>query len=57
MDAVLEEPFDSLFSSYKIDLKTKIRGSDLVFDCVDLLFYKCNKINLNHGGSCIDSAN
>ena len=31
-----------------------IKGSDLDFDYVDSLYYKCHKI-LNHGGSHIDS--
>ena len=30
-------------------------GSDFVFDCVHLLYYKCHKINPNRGGSYIDS--
>ena len=32
-----------------------MKGSDFVFDCVDLLYYKCHKINPNHVGSYIDS--
>ena len=32
-----------------------MRGSEFVFDYVQLLYYKCHKINLNHGGSYIDS--
>ena len=31
-------------------------GSEFIFDCVQLLYYKCHKINPNHGGSYIDSA-
>ena len=30
-------------------------GSDFIFDCVHLLYYKCHKINPNRGGSYIDS--
>ena len=30
-------------------------GSDFIFDCVQLLYYKCHKINPNRGGSYIDS--
>ena len=26
-----------------------------VFDSVDLLYYKCHQVSLNHRGSCIDS--
>ena len=32
-----------------------MRGSEFVFDYVQLLCYKCRKINLNRGGSYIDS--
>ena len=34
-----------------------MRGSEFVFDYVQLLYYKCHKINLNCGGSYIDSPN
>ena len=33
-----------------------MRGSDSIFDCVHLLYYKCHKINFKQGGSYIDSA-
>ena len=32
-----------------------MKGSDFVFDYAHLLYYKCHKINLNRGGSYIDS--
>ena len=32
-----------------------IRGSEFVFDYVQLLHYKCHKWNLNRGGSYKDS--
>ena len=32
-----------------------MKGSEFVFDYVHLLYYKCHKINLNRGGSYIDS--
>ena len=32
-----------------------MRGSEFVFNYVQLFYYKCHKINLNGGGSCIDS--
>ena len=31
-----------------------MKGSEFFFDCVQLLYYKCHKINLNCGGSYID---
>ena len=32
-----------------------MKGSEFIFDYVPLLYYKCHKINLNCGGSYIDS--
>ena len=50
-DEVVKELFDSLKNRYQNDLKSK-KGSD---DYVQLLYYKCHKINPNCGGSYIDS--
>ena len=36
-------------------VRKKMRGSELVFDSVDLLLYKLNKISLNKGGSNTNS--
>ena len=48
-DEVIKKLFDSLKNIYQSNL-----GS-IVFDHVKLLYYKCHKINLNHGGSYIES--
>ena len=32
-----------------------MKRSEIVFDYVHLLYYKCDKINPNRGGSYIDS--
>ena len=32
-----------------------MRGSEFVFDYVQLLYYKCYKININRSGTYIDS--
>ena len=32
-----------------------MRGSDFIFDCVNLLYCKCHKINFTRDGSYIDS--
>ena len=32
-----------------------MRGSEFVFNYLQLLYYKCHKININRGGSYIDS--
>ena len=46
--------FDSVKNRYQNNLQL-MRGSELVLDYVQLLYYKCHKINLNWGGSFIDS--
>ena len=48
---VIEELFESPLFRYQIGLKTSMRGSDFIFDCVNLLYYKCRKINFKLGGS------
>ena len=32
-----------------------MEGSEFVFDYVQLLYYKCHKIDPNHGGLYVDS--
>ena len=51
---VLKELFDSVKNKYQNDLES-MKGSEFVFYYVHLLYYKCHKINPNHGGSYIDS--
>ena len=34
-----------------------MKGCDFIFDCVDILHYKCHEVNLNRGESFIDSSN
>ena len=42
-DEILEELFQSLLQRCQKDLEEKIRGSEFVFDCVDLLYYKLQR--------------
>ena len=53
-DEVIKEIFKSLLSRYQIWLETSIKGGDFIFDCVNLLHYKCHLINLECGVSLID---
>ena len=53
-DKVLKELVNSLKNRYQNNLES-MKGSEFVFDYVHLLYYKCHKINLNRGGSYIDS--
>ena len=32
-----------------------MKGSDFILDYVNLLYYKCHTINMNRGGSYMDS--
>ena len=54
-DAIIEELFDSFLQKYQKRLKESVKGSKFVFDSIDLLYYKLNKIFLNQGESYIDS--
>ena len=55
-DKVIKELLDSLKNRYQNNLES-IKGSEFVLDYFQLLYYKCHKINLNGGGSCINSPN
>ena len=54
-DEIIEELFDSFISKYQIDLEMQMRGSNFIFDCANLLYCKCPKINFKLCGSYIDS--
>ena len=55
-DEIIEVLFESLLRrKYHEGLEEKMRGSEFVFDSIDLLHYNLHKISLNRGGSCIDS--
>ena len=47
----MENLFESLLNRYQNKLEATRRGSDFIFDCVHVLYYKCHKINSNRGGS------
>ena len=53
-DKVIRKLFDSLKNRNHKNLEST-KGSDFVFSYVYLLYYKCQKINLNRNGSNIDS--
>ena len=53
-DEVIQEPFESPISGYHVGLENLMKGSGFIFDCFNLLHYKCHKINLNRGWSYID---
>ena len=52
-----EKVFHSLLSRFQIGVEPQMRGSDFIFDCANLLYYKCHKTICKSGGLHIDSAN
>ena len=50
---IIEEVYESLSQRYQEGLEEKMKGSEFIFDSVDVLYYKLHKISLNRGGSYI----
>ena len=51
----IKELFNSFLRRYQEGLETKMKGSDCIFERVDLLEYHLHKININRGSSYINS--
>ena len=49
------EFFQLLLPNIKLGGKHQFKLMIFVFDCVYLFYYKCQKINLNRGGSYVDA--
>ena len=54
-DEIIENLFKSLLQRYQGRLEESLRGSKLIFDGVDALYYDLNKVSLSRGESYIDS--
>ena len=54
-DEVIKEIFVSVLQKYQKGLEESMKGSEFIYDWVDLLHSKCHKISLNCGGSYIGS--
>ena len=54
---LLKKLFKSLRSKYQDGLETSIKESDFIFDSVQLMYYKCHKVNFKRGGLYTDSPN
>ena len=53
---IIEELCESLLQKYQERSGESMRGSEFIFDSVDLLYYNLQKISLNRkGSSYIDS--
>ena len=51
---IIGELFDSLLERFQEKLEQSMSRNKVVFDSVDLMYYKCHKISLNRSGSYID---
>ena len=54
-DDIIKKFFESFKKRYQEGLETKIKGSQFIFESVDLSYYSLHQISLNRGGSYIDS--
>ena len=55
MMQIVDELFDSLRLRYQGNLGTSMEGSKFIFDSVQMMYYKCHKVNFGRGGSYINS--
>ena len=51
----VNELFEALLSRYQDNLETSMKGSDFIFDSVQLMYYKCQKVNFKRGSLYIES--
>ena len=52
--SIVNEPFNLLFCRYQIGFDEAMQDSEFVFDYLNRLLYKYNKVSSNRGGSHID---
>ena len=55
VNEVIDDFFELLHSKYQVNLETTIRGSDFIFDSVQLMYCKCHRGNFICDNSYIDS--
>ena len=46
---------ESLLSKHQGNFEVSMRGSDFIFGSIQLLYYKCHKVNFRSGSSYINS--
>ena len=54
-DEIIDKLFDPFLQKYQKGLKESMKGSEFVFDSLDLFYQKLHKISLNHGSLYTDS--
>ena len=52
---IIKHLFESFLQKCQGGLEESVRGSEFVYDSVDVLYYNFNKVSLSRGGSYIDS--
>ena len=53
---VVYERFESLRSKHQVNLETSMRGSNFIFDSVQLMYCKCHRVYFSRGGLHTDSS-
>ena len=54
-DEVIEDLFESFLQKYQERLEESMRGSEFLYDSVDVLCSNLNKVSFSRGGTYIDS--
>ena len=55
IEEIAEKLSSSLLQRYQDNLNEKLRGSDIIFNGVNYLFYDFNRVSISKGGSYIES--
>ena len=55
VNEVVNKLFKSLRSKFQENLETSMKGSDFIFDSVQLMYYKCHEVNFKRGSLFADS--
>ena len=51
---IIKDLFESFLQKYQEGLEESMRGSEFVYDSIDVLHYNLNEVSLSRGGSYID---
>ena len=54
---IIIDLFESFLQKYQEVLEESMRGSEFVYDSVNVLYYNLDKVSLSSGGSYIDPQN
>ena len=53
---VVDKRNESLFSRYQGNLEKSMERTGFIYDSVQLIYYKCHKVDFRRGGSYINSS-